>query len=238
MNKLLDHRDFHIVPQQFVIGCGPACLHAVYRHWGKSNLPIERISREIQTFENGGTFSVRLGIHALKNGYKATMHSYNLRVFDPTWEEFDPITIARKLRERAAFVSEPKTKENIASYIEFLELGGQVAFAELTTKLLQELLEKRNPIIVGLSATHLYRSPRVTRNGDDDDVEGDPQGHFVIILGVDDTTDKVWVADPFQEHPLHDELIYAIDSQRLINAIMLGILTYDANLLQISPKQK
>lgn len=44
------------------------------------------------------------------------------------------------------------------------------------------------------------------------------------------------VADPHRENPLSHDNYYKVSSNRLINAIMLGVLTYDANLLVIQPK--
>jgi hypothetical protein len=42
------------------------------------------------------------------------------------------------------------------------------------------------------------------------------------------------VADPYQDNPYSSDLYYHVPVGRLINAIMLGIVTYDANLLIIS----
>jgi hypothetical protein len=44
----------------------------------------------------------------------------------------------------------------------------------------------------------------------------------------------VLVADPYQDNPYSSDLYYHVPVGRLINAIMLGIVTYDANLLIIS----
>ena len=41
----------------------------------------------------------------------------------------------------------------------------------------------------------------------------------------------VLVADPYQDNPYSSDLYYHVPVGRLINAIMLGIVTYDANLL-------
>jgi hypothetical protein len=44
------------------------------------------------------------------------------------------------------------------------------------------------------------------------------------------------IADPLQDNPLHGNQYYSVDIDRLVGAILLGILTYDANLLVISPR--
>ena len=45
------------------------------------------------------------------------------------------------------------------------------------------------------------------------------------------------IADPYQDNPYSKDLYYHVPVGRLINAIMLGIVTYDANLLIISQDQ-
>ena len=225
---------FQIIAQPTETTCGPTCLHAVCHHWG-DDFPLETIIGSIEENEDGGTFSVVLANLALRRGYEATIYSYNTRVFDPTWNDLHAASLQDKLAQRLKVVSSRRAKTNLSAYIEFLDLGGNVRFDELSTPLLARLLANRSPIIAGLSATHLYRSSRVRRNGKDDDVGGDPEGHFVVLFDYDKTRDEVLVADPYRRNPLSESRQYAIDTQRLINAVMLGILTYDANLLIIEP---
>lgn len=48
----------------------------------------------------------------------------------------------------------------------------------------------------------------------------------------------VVVADPHPTNPLFKDNYYKVSVNRLINSIMLGVLTYDANLLIIEPKEE
>ncbi len=67
-------------------------------------------------------------------------------------------------------------------------------------------------------------------------MRGTPCGHFVVLCGYDKKNRRVVVADPHRQNPLSRNNYYKVGSNRLINAIMLGVLTYDANLLIIQPK--
>jgi hypothetical protein len=67
----------------------------------------------------------------------------------------------------------------------------------------------------------------------DDDLRGEPAGHFVVLCGYDKARRLVQVADPYQKNPLGDHLYYTVDIYRLMGAVLLGCLTYDANLLVI-----
>jgi len=73
-----------ILPQPDEITCGPTCLHAIYRYWGEDEKLAAVIARA-RRLEAGGTFAVFLACDALRKGYRATIFTYNLMVFDPTW---------------------------------------------------------------------------------------------------------------------------------------------------------
>ena len=95
--------------------------------------------------------------------------------------------------------------------------------------------------MTGLSATFLYNTAReydVDGRVIYDDVRGESVGHFVILAGYNRETRRALVADPFLPNPLADGQHYSVDIYRLVCAIMLGILTYDGDLLIIHPKRR
>ena len=101
-----------------------------------------------------------------------------------------------------------------------------------------ECSSTHSPMIAGLSSTYLYQSAReYGPQGEYDDVRGVPGGHFVVLFGYDNESRDVRVADPWQPNP-EKERYYEVGINRLICAILLGVLTYDANLLVISPSRK
>ena len=107
---------------------------------------------------------------------------------------------------------------------------------DLRPNLIRRYLRKRVPILTGLSATYLYRTPREWGpKADYDDVRGEPSGHFVVLCGLDSESRNVLVADPMLPNPAFDRQIYSLPIERVITAILLGIVTYDANLVVIQP---
>ena len=233
-NKAAARRSLKILPQPTESTCGPTCLHAVYDYLDHP-LDLQDIIAEVPEHENGGTFSVILALHALRQGFETTIYSYNIRTFDPSWEKAPPSEICAKLEKRLHRTRSPKARANLGAYIEYLRAGGSVAFDELTPKLLRSILEQDTPIIAGLSSTHLYRDQRTDKNGTDDDVFGDPEGHFVVIESWNPENKTFHLADPYRKNPLAAGQFYEIGVHRLINSILLGIVTYDANLLVIKP---
>lgn len=228
---------FEILPQPDDVTCGPTCLHAVYRYYG-DDAGLEDVIREVPQLPQGGTLAVLLACHALRRGYRATIYTYNLQVFDPTWFAAPQIDVPAKLRARLRARDEPQLRAATEGYLEFLELGGRVLLEDLTAGLIRRHLTRGRPILCGLSSTYLYRSPREFGPlGEPDDIRGVPVGHFVVLCGYDPAAREVLVADPLHENPFDRSLIYPVRIERVLCAILLGVLTYDANLLVIQPRR-
>jgi hypothetical protein len=100
------------------------------------------------------------------------------------------------------------------------------------------LFKERHPIICGLSATYLYQQMRETPDNQEDDIIGQPVGHFVVVSGWDPQSRTVTIQDPLRKNPLSESGTYKLPFTKFSNAVMLGILTYDENLLVIQTKAK
>lgn len=228
--------DLPMRPQPNDETCGPTCLHALYRYYRK-RIPLKTVIQEVPRLPAGGTLGVMLARHALRHGFRAQIYSYNLQVFDPTW--FGPTApdIRERLTAQAEFKYDAKLRSATDAYLEFLELGGELHFEDLKRSLIRKYLDRQIPILTGLSATYLYRSAReFGPNSESDDVRGQPLGHFVILSGYDREKKTVSIADPFLRNPVAARHHYEVSMDRLIGAILLGIVTYDANLLIIQPR--
>ena len=216
--------------------CGAACLHGIYRHYG-DDVPLSQIADELDRLDRGGTLDVFLANHALKRGYKVTLLTYNLEIFDPTWFALPADEIRAKLDAQAAVKNWPRLQAATRGYDEFLRLGGALQLRDLDPSLLRKYLKRGIPVITGLSATYLYRAMRdIPETNQDDDVRGEPVGHFVVLTGYRKHPREVLIADPLRINPLVDSRYYAVGAHRLIGAILLGAVTYDANLVVVEPK--
>ena len=218
--------------------CGPTCLHAVYRYYGDP-ISLGQVIRETGRLDGGGTLAVYMALHALRRGYDALIYTYNLQVFDPTWFHPGGPDIRERLGARAQRRRSPKLRAAAAAYAEFLDRGGKLRYEDLTPALLRRHLKRGVPILTGLNATYLYDCARERVEGDhavDDDVAGDPTGHFVVLHGYDKKTREVLVADPLLSNPSESHR-YEVAQGRLQSAILLGIVTWDANMLLIEPRR-
>lgn len=225
-----------ILPQPDEATCGPTCLHAVYQYFGDS-ISLGQVVHEAPRLRSGGTLAVFLACHALRRGYRARIYTYNLSVFDPTWfTPKRPIDLRERLVAQRAAKKASKLHEATRGYLDFLDLGGELRFEDLTPGLVRRYLNRSIPILTGLSSTYLYRSAREYGPRDDeDDVRGEPAGHFVVLCGYGRETRQVLVADPLHPNPVSPSQVYPVGIDRVLCSILLGILTYDANLLVLHP---
>lgn len=229
---------FKILSQPDDSTCGPTSLHAVYNFF-QYTVNLQEVIESVNYLEEGGTLAVFLGLDALSKGFDAKIYTYNLRIFDPSWKDLSKEELLQKLDAQLAYKKGKKMSFATQAYKQFLLEGGEILFDNLDEDLIKKYLNKNIPILTGLSATYLYQSKREYTNSKNqsvfDDLRGEPMGHFVVLTKSEG--DSVMVADPYKENPISQNNYYKIEIKRLINAVHLGILTYDANILIVAPKK-
>lgn len=222
--------------------CGPTCLEAVYDYYeGDAGPDLAEVVAEVEMLPTGGTLAVNLALHAMARGYRARIHPYNLSIFDPTW--FAPPLPNDKLRDKLLAQKElkaagdPKFATATDAYVAFLEQGGELRQGDLVPDLIVRPIKEGHPVLAGLSATWLYGCAREA-GGDTlhyDDVAGTPMGHFVVLSGYDPAAGTLTVSDPLRDNPLTGQPTYRVRTERVLAAILLGVTSYDANLLVLEP---
>lgn len=224
-----------IETQPDCITCGPCALHSIYHHY-QDSIGLDEVIQQVRYMPMGGTLSVFLGCHALNRGYSATLHSFNLDVIDPTWFRGKQINLLQKLKQQVMSHDDSKVIEATQAYIEFLELGGKINFQTVSFEQIQNYIKNRTPILSGINATYFYQTMRDYTNKDNrvvyDEWEGRPSGHFIVIYDYDQNQ-QLAVADPFSPHPLSRQHHYSVSYTHWLHAMLLGVLTYDAEFLII-----
>lgn len=225
------------------VTCGPSCLYSIYRHFGDTRLSLRQVIDQIEKLDHGGTLLEVLACHALRRGYAATVYSYHVDLLDPTWfaddgGAHDPLHVRELLGQRLATrKGDARMRLATRAMQEFLDLGGDLRMDDLTPGLISRHIAAGTPILAGLSSTYLYRQAREDDKNRPDDVGGEPQGHFVMLVGYSGKHREVLVADPLDQNPPYHTAKYRVGIERLLNAVMLGALTHDANLLVVRPRE-
>ncbi len=212
--------------------CGPTSLHAVYRNLGM-NLSLDEVVQSVNYLSDGGTLAVMLGMDALRRGLSTCIYSYNLKMFDPSWAHLSSDSLIERLELQLRYKQGKKFFQATRAYQQYLQMGGQIVFEDLTSSIFERYLNHGIPVLTGLSATYLYNSKREYTDHKErsvfHDLKGEPMGHFVVLSGMD--KNHVFIADPYKENPISGNNYYQVNIHRLINSILLGIVTYDANML-------
>ncbi len=228
--------DIHIEPQPNGVTCGPTCLHAIYHYLGNT-LTLNEVIQQVSYLENGGTLAVLLGCHALTLGYQVTLHSLNMYILDPTWIALDKQALLHKLNEQITRSKNPKIITTTKAYCQFLELGGTICFSEITEAQLARYIDNNIPLLSGVNSTYLYTSMRDYTGAQDqvvyDEFLGEPTGHFVVLRGCDTENHKLFIADPYAPQSLSTTHYYDVSFAHWLHAHLLGISTYDTELLAI-----
>ncbi len=224
---------FWVERQPTPTSCGPTCLHAIYRWFGQ-DVSIEELIESVPSLDEGGTLAIHMGIDALARGYRTDFYSCNLRVLDPSWFPGTQALLIEKLSLSKKVRRKRKERFELEALELYVRNGGNLYMEALTRSLLRKHLLLDRPILAGLSATFLYREAReVPETGKPDDIGGKSEGHFVVLHGYEPSTKMVTVHDPYHQAPFPGDHRYAVHIDRLINAILLGVLTHDANILVI-----
>ncbi|MDT8448044.1 MAG: peptidase-C39 like family protein [bacterium] len=223
--------NLRIARQPDDISCGPTCLHSIY-NWFGDDIPLSEVIRQTPMLRGGGTLAANLGYHALTRGYQATIYSYNPILFDPSWNGLEAEEMINKLERQQRLKEGSQLASSTKANIRFLRAGGLVRFDDLTPQLLLSHLSEPVPILAGLSATYLYKSKRENPvTNEYDDIKGEPAGHFVVLSGFDRERGSLQITDPYSPNPVSETHEYEVSLEHLVCSILLGVITYDANLL-------
>lgn len=233
--------DFKMMTQPDDESCGISCLYSIYKYHG-IDVSYEHLVQEVDRSLSGGTLAPLLGKNALLHGCNVTLYTNNLILFDPTWFNHPNDSndfLAQKLIEQLKRKN-PRLLGATHLFLEYLSLGGKVSFRIINVDLLEGYFARSIPVMAALNSTYLYDTSREDfdelGNAISDDIMGKPCGHFVVLYGHERNEKLITVADPFVKNPLSRQNYYKVSPDRLINAIMLGLSTYDGNLLIIEPK--
>lgn len=89
-------------------------------HFFDDPIALERVVAEVEPLEAGGTLAANLARHALQRGYAATIYTYNLRAFDPTWFDRSDVDLSERLRLAARVKLWGRLREATRAYLDFL----------------------------------------------------------------------------------------------------------------------
>jgi hypothetical protein len=229
--------NYTILTQPDDITCGPTCLQSIYNYYG-DNLSLQETIQQTESLTTGGTLAVLLGCHALTRGYQVRLHSFNTDILDPSWFKLKNISLIDKLNEQAQTTDDKKIRYISEAYNQFISLGGNIIFNDLSFQVIQTYLNQGHPLLSGVNATYFYQTMREYTNDDlrskHHEFLGEASGHFIVLYRSNNEND-LHIADPYTPHPLSTTHHYTTSYNHWLHAFLLGTGTSDAELLVIIP---
>lgn len=193
--------------------CGPAGLAMILEYY-KQPTTVEGLKKELQVYENLGTYAPQLGKYLLDKEFAVELVMLNPYLFtlSTKMDHEEQIAYFQELKERA---KKEKFQVPIKHFLEFLEAGGTLNIKIPDAKDLQEEIRNERPVGALLTSNFLHEE------------KANFNFHFNIITGIDE--EKVIVNDPNmegeQEYAINDFFygIYASAAGDIDNACLIKI---------------
>lgn len=190
--------------------------------------------------EDWGTITQHLATWCLSQGFVVTMYSSDFQILDTSWKGLAASELVEKLNAIKGHRDVPVLGKDfsemyIASYVDFIQKGGELRVEPfITTPLLDELLAE-GPLFVSVCMNVFYGLGRRVSNAGlrvdkVDDVAGDLSNHSIVVHGKNDEGDYM-IADPWKT-----EGFYTVSPEKLVLGIQAAQLECDNLLFQITPK--
>jgi hypothetical protein len=174
------------------------------------NKSVEEIKKEVPVDIDSegkelGSSLGHIATYFIQLGFKTTIHTVDLEIFDQSWKGSNNEQLINNLQERKKYIKHARYEEQIMNhvidgYILFLEKGGKVELPIVDEKYLYNLLT-HGPIYTVVSYNFLNQSPKYkfVKNSKpmQDDMAGTPNTHVIVISGYKDG--KFEITDPDYE---------------------------------------
>ena len=231
--------DYHIpLVKQGLQDCAQANAVQILNHYGISKT-IDDIKSEVPVYisKSGVPLGSSLGhiaTYFITLGFKTTLHTVDIEIFDPSWSGLTSLELIDNLRLRRQHFKSVKYEVEALDvifdgYIKFLEAGGKIVFPIIDENYLIDLLSL-GPIYCSVNYNFLNSTSKYLFEGSvstHDPVKGSSFAHIVTLAGFHDGQFKV--VDPDAEFGG----VRLINSSLLVGSIYLAESDYDPLLITL-----
>lgn len=227
----------NILPQINHQLSGAETLRGIYAYYGE-DISMDDLVVSTTRFSNRRLRPLALAIDALERGYAVTVHCCDTRIFDLSWMGLVSSELKEKLEYHKSKADSVHLTQTFDAYIQILEKGGTIDLSEINRAVIRKAVELKAPIIAAVSATHLFHSKREYLDSKDrpvlDDAKGKTAGHLVAVTAW--VGKEITLHDPYLANPITGKAKYKVYISRLMRSILLGVLSYDAQMVVITKK--
>lgn len=221
----------HLFQDSDSFTCGPCCLSMAYALRGKK-ISLKDILADFHHPEKGkATYAPQLARHLHKNGLGVRLLVSTSQVLSPAWKDLPSHEVIALLKEWIVLHPKSLYLMDILHILFFLQEGGQVDQVSYNIQTIQEMLDSGSLVILCVDEDwiwgHRFALNKSKNQRVPNEVEGQLEGHFVLVTGY--TNNSFHVLDPFPTNIEGRHGEYDIDAYQLLNAS----LTWDPEVIEI-----
>jgi len=200
---------------------------------------INDVKKEVPVYINSegkplGSSLGHIATYFIQLGFKTTLHSVDVEIFDLSWKDFDNQMLIQSLKKRRKFLRHARYEKEaldlvVDGYTQFLAMGGIITFPIVDLEYLYQLL-KKGPIYSVLSYNFLNQVSKYSFSDDkpfQDSIAGSPSTHVVVISGF--RQGKFEITDP--DSVFGGKIL--IDPGQIIGAFYLAETDFDPMLITL-----
>lgn len=213
--------------------CGPSCLEAIYRHYGKDR-GLEGILEDLHITKEESTYGPQLARHLNNNGFKTCICSSDPNVVSPEWRNASVDSIIEDLKGWIIYHFDKKVDKiwikKALFLLFYLQEGGNLQVNDVTRSFLDKSLQEGNIILACVAESWIWKKRKISKVAKYDNIKGKVHGHFVVVYEQED--EKYLISDPYPTNIQDKEGLYKVDKDTLITSI----LTWSSEILIIKDK--
>ncbi|HIH25415.1 hypothetical protein J4476_06320 [Candidatus Woesearchaeota archaeon] len=202
------------------VDCGLACVSMLLKKYDIEKA-VNDLKKEIQVFDNMGTYAPQIGTYLIKNGFDIEIVTINPYLFTYKFKEKSQQELLFYLKECLEKTTKENFKDPLKFFIEFIESGGIISVRVPTVNDIKEEISQGR--VVGALVTSnflLYDKPMFNF-------------HFNMITGIDD--EFIYVNDPMWDYRGGSQKYLISDFLYAIYASAYGDLD-NASIMKIKKK--
>lgn len=207
--------------------CGPMCVKNVLAHCG-INKTLAQILTDLNITKDDYTTEPQLALYLRQNHPELTVALWSDTPFvTPDGIGTTPAEILTNLEQRAERYRteiEKGTPSMEASFlgntqfvIDYLRAKGRLHCQTITAAVIDDLLDQGYLVIAGCTNAKLWGKLKVLKELVYDPVQGNAEGHFVVIYGK--TDDEYLISDPYPTGIAGKEGNYPLPKTELLAAL-------------------
>lgn len=199
---------------------------------------IKAVPVYVEKGEKIGTSPGHLAAYLAQQGYKTTMHIFDVEFFDRSWKDFNPEEVLAGLHKRQKYIPNNSWLIKyhhilVDGFKLYVQSGGTFSFPPLSIKLLRELLDT-GPYLLMVNSTYFNQEAKLRYNQKADTFEPNPtEGrlltHAVTCAGYKDGQFLIVNPDPPKNIDHHRWIV----QDHLVASIMAAQTESDNFLITI-----